>query len=704
MNLKTLFFSFIICSSLFGQSNMFKESNESIAHQFENSEVLKRTAISDRYSELTRSEGFVVENIVTMGSVFTKKLHRSGKVIFNCPAGDYLNKIKSKLLEEYPKVDKLITVYVTEDPSLNAFATVNNNIYVNIGLLARIENEAQLAFILAHEILHIVDAHIIDGTLKLTREAKVYNKSNVGIDDNLFQLRRHEVSREHETQADLDGFELYLKQKYDALEGVTALQLLERANDFTLDFEMNQGLFFMTTLEEYNTMVKNYREKITKKKEKEEEEEIEDEDEEEDIDPDDYRTHPLISVRIDQMAEILKSIPAELNDGIQYLVSEADFKEMHKQANERINEIYAEDLDFVSLFLNSSARLTQYGDKSTENLNYLGYSLQGLLIDHYKKYDLGDARSTNLADSVFSHFFKNTKKDEFSKWVYHTIDSLNSTYSSVNLKRYYQAITQTIVNEKPKSPELIFGSDVTSVDQVVSENVNGLNIDDVTFEVTPFSDLSIFKVSKFNEFKQHKEKHEGKLAIVGMNVVHLRRTEFMGNYGVDLPKMETLERRTDKVCENLEDDYSENTISLLPNASEYKGDEYEKYDKINQWLSERLYFNNQYYISIHEDEIRKIVEEDNIKYAFSSVNVGVKSFSIKNFLAVYFSPFFMPLYLPQLVGHIVNSSTRKYQLSLVFNIETGALEFWDKRTYLEPNSISQLQIVNNDILKTFFNE
>ena len=366
MKLKPLFFSLILSSSLVGQQNMFKESNESIAHQFENSESLKRTAISDRYSELTRSEGFVVEDVVTMGSVFTKRLHRSGKVIFNCPAGDYLNKIKSKLLEEYPKVDKLITVYVTEDPSLNAFATVNNNIYVNIGLLARIENEAQLAFIIAHEILHIVDAHIIDGTLKLTKEAKVFNKSNVGIDDDLFQLRKHEVSREHETEADLDGFELYLKQKYDAIEGVTALQLLEKANDFTIDFEMNQGLFFMTSLDEYNTMIKNYREKIKKNKEKEDEEK-DDEVIEEEVDPDDYRTHPLIAVRIDQMAEILKSIPEDENDGIQFLISESDFREMHKQANNRINEIYAEDLDFVSLFLNSSALLNQHKNNSPEN-------------------------------------------------------------------------------------------------------------------------------------------------------------------------------------------------------------------------------------------------------------------------------------------------------------------------------------------------
>jgi len=57
-----------------------------------------------------------------------------------------------------------------------------------------------------------------------------------------------------------------------------------------------------------------------------------------------------------------------------------------------------------------------------------------------------------------------------------------------------------------------------------------------------------------------------------------------------------------------------------------------------------------------------------------------------------------------LITHIVNSSTRKYQLSLVYDVQTGALTFWDKRTYLDPNSIGQMQMIYNDVLNTFFHE
>lgn len=130
MNLKLLFASSLICFASFAQrEDFFKEKNTSVAEHFVNSEVLKEASESEHHSDLTRSEGFIIDEVTKLGSVFTKHLHRSGKVIFNSEAGDYLNDLKSKLLENYPAVDKIVHVYITENGTLNAFATVNNNIY-----------------------------------------------------------------------------------------------------------------------------------------------------------------------------------------------------------------------------------------------------------------------------------------------------------------------------------------------------------------------------------------------------------------------------------------------------------------------------------------------------------------------------------------------------------------------------------------------
>ncbi|HEX6199323.1 MAG TPA: M48 family metalloprotease [Thermoanaerobaculia bacterium] len=52
-------------------------------------------------------------------------------------------------------------VTVVEDPTLNAFAYPHGSVFVHTGLLARMENEAQLATVLGHEMTHVENRHMI---------------------------------------------------------------------------------------------------------------------------------------------------------------------------------------------------------------------------------------------------------------------------------------------------------------------------------------------------------------------------------------------------------------------------------------------------------------------------------------------------------------------------------------------------------------
>lgn len=61
-------------------------------------------------------------------------------------------------------------VRVIEDPTLNAFAYPHGSLYVHTGLLARIENESQLATILGHEMSHVELRHMV------RHERSVWNK------------------------------------------------------------------------------------------------------------------------------------------------------------------------------------------------------------------------------------------------------------------------------------------------------------------------------------------------------------------------------------------------------------------------------------------------------------------------------------------------------------------------------------------------
>jgi predicted Zn-dependent protease len=57
---------------------------------------------------------------------------------------------------------------VLRDPTLNAFAMPNGRIYVHTGLLSRLDNEAQMATILGHEMTHVTHRH----ALSFTRDAR----------------------------------------------------------------------------------------------------------------------------------------------------------------------------------------------------------------------------------------------------------------------------------------------------------------------------------------------------------------------------------------------------------------------------------------------------------------------------------------------------------------------------------------------------
>ncbi len=52
-------------------------------------------------------------------------------------------------------------VTVLEDPTLNAFAYPHGSIYVHTGLLARMEDEGELATVLGHEMTHVENRHML---------------------------------------------------------------------------------------------------------------------------------------------------------------------------------------------------------------------------------------------------------------------------------------------------------------------------------------------------------------------------------------------------------------------------------------------------------------------------------------------------------------------------------------------------------------
>ena len=71
----------------------------------------------------------------------------------------YVTKIGERLLAESTMADRDFTFTVVDSPDINAFATPGGYIYINRGLLAFLDNEAELAGVLGHEIGHVTARH-----------------------------------------------------------------------------------------------------------------------------------------------------------------------------------------------------------------------------------------------------------------------------------------------------------------------------------------------------------------------------------------------------------------------------------------------------------------------------------------------------------------------------------------------------------------
>lgn len=87
------------------------------------------------------------------------EFNRKGLLLSDAEVNAYVRSVADRLIPPQAAGAVVFRVHVLRDPVVNAFALANGSIYLNAGLLARLENEAQLAHVLSHEIAHVVQRH-----------------------------------------------------------------------------------------------------------------------------------------------------------------------------------------------------------------------------------------------------------------------------------------------------------------------------------------------------------------------------------------------------------------------------------------------------------------------------------------------------------------------------------------------------------------
>jgi predicted Zn-dependent protease len=167
---------------------------------------------------------------------------RSGRLYADENATAYVQRVVDQLFPEFK--GKMI-VHLIKASDLNAFVVPNGHIFVNIGLLARFENEAQLATVLGHEGTHFTHRHALREQHKaenVTGFASLVG--HIGIPArSLAASSILGYSRELETEADTVGFRRLAAAGYDVHEAPKAFQHLMR----DVEAEDIQAPYFYST-------------------------------------------------------------------------------------------------------------------------------------------------------------------------------------------------------------------------------------------------------------------------------------------------------------------------------------------------------------------------------------------------------------------------------------------------------------------------
>ena len=138
---------------------------------------------------------------------------QAGKFSFGDEITLYLNQIADHILENDPELRSQIRVYLFKSPSVNAFSIADGIIVLNTGLIAHVKSEAELAFVISHEIAHYKEQHVFESFLKAKAEdySGWFNPSENPIKRFDKMMAR---TREHEFEADLKGLEIYKNSPY----------------------------------------------------------------------------------------------------------------------------------------------------------------------------------------------------------------------------------------------------------------------------------------------------------------------------------------------------------------------------------------------------------------------------------------------------------------------------------------------------------
>lgn len=647
----------------------------------------------------------------------------SGKVLFNDPMSQFANKVTDELLRINPDLRSRVRIYVIKSPSVNAFATPEGAIFINIGLLAQLENEAQLAFILAHELIHVDKKHSLE---QYKKETEISKGKGAYRDLNKYEkeLAEYAYSKEKEQEADELGFlEIYDKSKYSysAISGVFDIlkygYLPIDEVPFDKSFFENEAFKFpvsykLTDLKPINV---------------------------EDDEDDEKSTHPALPIRREIIEKLIKN-RSDVGRS-KYINNQSEFLRIRNMARFELCKLQLLDEDYNNAIYNAYILLKEFPDNKYllkmigHTLFWISYNNSNLGKSFYKDvegesqqlafllYKLSskqrdiDLVNTSFAARLKMQFPADKEVDLlFKESVKHVVlehdYKLNDLFS-VFMNSKMDSVPNPIVEEK-KAPaentegkskyEKIASSKNTKNNPMMAGDISdSLNFHKYAlapymqeaFLKGAFKEAHEAKPDKFLAKNKRSVRNFGKdrnygKAVGGVDKVIVVNPYYSGTREGKKRKISYLknEREETDLVQRIEDCGKAAGIETeVIEPKLFTSGDVAKYNDmvlLNDWLIERMMGsssvpegNSSPVTALGYDRIQKLADSKGTSYAMWTVSIYEKR---TRGLAVIGTMVLLPPLIPILIHGAISGGSVSYFVAVVFDLKTGELKLSHQNT------------------------
>jgi predicted Zn-dependent protease len=177
---------------------------------------------------------------IQMGKEASQQVAQSIGLYNNAGVQSYVAALGKSMAAQSERPNLPWEFHVVDDASVNAFALPGGFIYVTRGLMTSINDEAELATVVGHEIGHVTNRHSVQqiskaqlaqlglgiGSILSSDIARFGQLASAGL--SVLFLK---YSRDAENQADQAGFRYALNQNYDVREMANVFETLDRISE-----------------------------------------------------------------------------------------------------------------------------------------------------------------------------------------------------------------------------------------------------------------------------------------------------------------------------------------------------------------------------------------------------------------------------------------------------------------------------------------